>query len=406
MVRRMIAIPLILLSQLVSARLLPPLGSACRTLGPKTVDAVCDPDGLLTNVEALQVQQALYKIGNEAPHDSQAGFQTAIALVRSLSGTDIERFAKEAHNKWGVGLAGIDDGLVLAVALEDRELYISTGRGMKHLLSDQGTQIIMERMHEPLREGKTAGALEQAALDILAALQSGLAAEEGKEAERLFPGHDASRASAVLLAASALASREWWMFWGQVTLVLAFVALFAYCVWAAHREAQKRREELAQQARASARLREIQRARAADEAAEAAGGGDGTPLASRMQICPICLDDFPSPTPPGTVTTLPCQHRFHDSCLGSWENAGTSQANRSCPMCRAPIDGGPPPPAAAAPPRAGGGGARAFGGGAAGSSSSSGCSSGFSAAARRDNDLAFLFRRLGYHHPVRVLPPL
>ena len=53
----------------------------------------------------------------------------------------------------------------------------------------------------------------------------------------------------------------------------------------------------------------------------AAGGG-----AAEEEECPICLDRLQ-----GAVCTLPCNHRFHASCIEQVRNFGLQQV---CPMCR------------------------------------------------------------------------
>ena len=385
------------------ARTLPPLGLACRTGGPAAVDAVCDPDALLTGAQALALQALVRRVHTEAPHRcagaAAPGYQLAIALVRRLEeGGSIEALAARAHDAWGVGRAACNDGLVLALALEDRELHLSTGRGVRAALSDQASQVVLERMHPLLRQGGTAGALGEAVLDLLSVLQAG-----GTEGSGGGAAEEPQRAHLIASAAAQLAASERWALALKLALLLAVLAAIAYAFYAQRKEA----EAAAAQARVAERLRAVQRARAA---AEAAPPEDDTPLAARMPTCPICLDDFIVPPPPGSVTTLRCRHRFHANCLDQWETTGV---NRLCPMCRAPIHGGEGVAGAAGAPGAaaaggggggvGGGGGGGGGGGFSRSSAASewytpGLAPGF-AAQRHADDLAFLFRRLHYLHP-------
>lgn len=54
-------------------------------------------------------------------------------------------------------------------------------------------------------------------------------------------------------------------------------------------------------------------------------------------VCTICLDEF---APGQQLRVLPCLHRFHDGCIGSWVSAkavsGRGSACR-CPNCNTPI---------------------------------------------------------------------
>ena len=58
-------------------------------------------------------------------------------------------------------------------------------------------------------------------------------------------------------------------------------------------------------------------------AADAAG------FAADDEICAICFDAFRAGE---TVTSLPCAHRYHASCIGSWLKAKTT-----CPRCRTEV---------------------------------------------------------------------
>jgi len=48
------------------------------------------------------------------------------------------------------------------------------------------------------------------------------------------------------------------------------------------------------------------------------------------QECPICLAKL---GPRENTTTLTCKHTFHTGCINEW-----MKTNRTCPMCRRPID--------------------------------------------------------------------
>ena len=271
------AITLLALLALAQCRTLPPLGNACRSSGPATADLVCDPDALLSSAQALSLNALARRVHFEAPHSCGEGFQLAIALVRRLEpGDSIGALARAAHDAWGVGRAACQDGLVLALALEDRELHISTGRGTKALLTDQGTAVVLERMHPLLREGALSAALEHATLDLLSVLQAGAAAGSGKS---LPPSHDSQRARAILRAAAAMASAEWWAVALQLAVFALVVAAVAYSFWLHSKE----RAREAAQARVAERLRAVQRARAE---AEASPPEDDTPLASRISCVP------------------------------------------------------------------------------------------------------------------------
>ena len=43
--------------------------------------------------------------------------------------------------------------------------------------------------------------------------------------------------------------------------------------------------------------------------------------------CPICLESY---CPKNSVKTLPCNHKYHSSCIDAW----LKRKDTTCPMCR------------------------------------------------------------------------
>lgn len=69
-------------------------------------------------------------------------------------------FADALGERWGVGHAACADGVVLLLATEDRQVYISTARGAH--LSPERIDQILQLMKPKLRAEDWGGALEQA----------------------------------------------------------------------------------------------------------------------------------------------------------------------------------------------------------------------------------------------------
>jgi len=397
------------------------ISNGCRGLfgGGGGVDRVCDPDALLSPGALASLQRAARLVEGGAPHECGGalvpGFEFAVILSKSgmpaLPGrpprAHIGAAARDAHDALGVGRAACNDGLVLALSRDARELHLSTGAGAARYLRDAAVGAVAARMRPALRAGDLAGALEGAAADVLAALQAAAAAA----GEAPLPaGHDGARAAEVAAHAAAIAWEDFWaLAWvAAVVAAAAGAAAWAWCAWRRKREAEAR-----EQARIAALLQRMQAARDAPPAPAGGGGGGGggggPPLAARMTTCPICLDDF---EPESVLTTLPCQHRFHAGCVANWAAAGASANNRQCPVCRAPIDGAPraPPPPPPAPHAGGGGGAGNGSGGGGGGGGSGGGLFGFGGGAgaapaapraRHDDavDLLFLLNRMAHRFP-------
>ena len=55
---------------------------------------------------------------------------------------------------------------------------------------------------------------------------------------------------------------------------------------------------------------------------------------AEVEECSICAEPLNGN---GPITTLPCEHKFHERCINQW-TSGPLEANNRCPECRAVID--------------------------------------------------------------------
>lgn len=126
-------------SYLISLLLALVMGPA---LGARTVDDipnvhladstrfVSDPDELMS---AAAIARADSIIGNIWRSTTA---EVATVVVRDLSGNDIDDFATELFEKWGIGKKDTDNGLLILISVDDRKAALRTGRGMEVVLTD------------------------------------------------------------------------------------------------------------------------------------------------------------------------------------------------------------------------------------------------------------------------------
>lgn len=142
---------------------------------------ICDPDGVLTLAGANRIEGVLKDVWEgadpyvRAPCGSAGviGYQVAVAVMRRMKvhkGEDAaaaaHRIAKALHAKWGVGAAACDNGVLLLLAVDDRQVYISTGQGAQKSLPDNSIGGIVGHMRGALRKGDYDAAVEEAVVDI------------------------------------------------------------------------------------------------------------------------------------------------------------------------------------------------------------------------------------------------
>lgn len=97
------------------------------------------------------------------------GHEVAVATVDSLGGKTVEDYAREMGNQWGVGKQGQDNGVLVLLAMQERELRIAVGDGLRANLTDAEAVRIVENVMVPeLRAGRTTEAVVQGVGAVLA----------------------------------------------------------------------------------------------------------------------------------------------------------------------------------------------------------------------------------------------
>src|SRR5262245_61555844 len=85
------------------------------------------------NVLSAAERQSLEALVRDVKQKTTVQF--AIVTVKSLDGKLIEDYAHELFEKWGIGKAELNNGVLLLVAPEQRRIRIEVGRGLEELLT-------------------------------------------------------------------------------------------------------------------------------------------------------------------------------------------------------------------------------------------------------------------------------
>lgn len=87
-------------------------------------------------------EKTIYSQGVALQEKTKA--QTVVVTVKSLDGEPIEEYALEIGREWGVGDEGKDNGIVILLSQEDRQIYIAVGYGLEGALPDSKTGRIID----------------------------------------------------------------------------------------------------------------------------------------------------------------------------------------------------------------------------------------------------------------------
>lgn len=132
---------------------------------PELSGQVVDDAGILNAAEKGRLQKML---------SEPAKAQVVVATLASLEGKEIEEYGYQLGRYWGIGEKGKDNGVLILLAPNERQMRIEVGYGMEGVLTDAlSSQIIQTRMIPLAREGDYAGALLSGTKAVLEVIDTG-----------------------------------------------------------------------------------------------------------------------------------------------------------------------------------------------------------------------------------------
>jgi uncharacterized protein len=112
--------------------------------------------------------------------ERQTTAQLAVVTVASLRGQTVDAYAHELFNEWGIGRKGVNNGVLLLVALTERRMRIEVGYGLEPLLTDSLCGKIRDQAIIPrFKSNDYAGGIIAGTQRIAAVLRSDPAAARG-----------------------------------------------------------------------------------------------------------------------------------------------------------------------------------------------------------------------------------
>lgn len=115
---------------------------------PELKQRVTDLTGTLS---APQIQSLETKL---ADFEAEKGAQIGVLILPTTQPETIEQYSIHVVEKWKLGRKGVDDGVLLLIAKDDRKLRIEVGRGLEGALTDADSKrIIAEVMTPALQNG-------------------------------------------------------------------------------------------------------------------------------------------------------------------------------------------------------------------------------------------------------------
>lgn len=128
--------------------------AAAQVAVPPLKARVNDLTGTLSEQQRAALEQTL------AEFEARKGAQIAVLLVPTTRPEPVQSFAVRVQESWKLGRRGVDDGVLLAIAKDDRELHIEVGYGLEGPLPDAiAKRIIEEEIVPRFKQGDFYGGI-------------------------------------------------------------------------------------------------------------------------------------------------------------------------------------------------------------------------------------------------------
>ena len=123
---------------------------------------VVDTTGTLDAASRQQLEQQALAL------QQRKGSQLQVLVIPSTAPETIEQYAVRAFESFKLGRKGVDDGLLLIVAKDDRKVRIEVGYGLEGAIPDITTgRVIQEYMVPKFRQGDYAGGIIDATAQLV-----------------------------------------------------------------------------------------------------------------------------------------------------------------------------------------------------------------------------------------------
>ena len=141
-----------------------PLASALEI--PYLSGRVNDYAGILSDQARENLSEQLRE------HEERTTNQIVVLTLPSLQGENIEDYANQVFNAWGLGQAGQDNGILMLVVPDERQMRIEVGYGLEGVVPDiTAGRVIREVMAPRFRDGDFDAGITEGAQALLSVLE-------------------------------------------------------------------------------------------------------------------------------------------------------------------------------------------------------------------------------------------
>lgn len=133
---------------------------------PSPPKLVNDFAGILNSNEVELLENKLVAFGDST------STQISIVTLKTLDGEPASSYAVNLAHKWGIGQDKTDNGILILVGMEKRDLFIATGYGVEEYVTDLQAKEVVENDLKPFfKKGEYYQGLDVATNDLMKMLK-------------------------------------------------------------------------------------------------------------------------------------------------------------------------------------------------------------------------------------------
>jgi uncharacterized protein len=135
---------------------------------PELTSPVVDATDTLTTDQQRELAQQSLDL------QKKKGSQLQILMISSTYSEDIAEYSQRVFDQWKIGRTGIDDGVLIVIAKDDRRVRIHTGYGLESAIPDIVAKRIIDDCLTPLfKEGKFFEGIKAASTALVVRIRDG-----------------------------------------------------------------------------------------------------------------------------------------------------------------------------------------------------------------------------------------
>jgi uncharacterized protein len=132
---------------------------------PPVTSRVTDLTGTLSGAAVAGIEAKLKDL------EAKKGSQVAVLIVPTTQPEEIEQYGIRVAEAWKLGRKGVDDGVILLVAKDDRRVRIEVGQGLEGALPDAiANRIVTETITPHFKQGDFDGGVEAGVNQIISVI--------------------------------------------------------------------------------------------------------------------------------------------------------------------------------------------------------------------------------------------